>query len=249
MKTRYQKLWFILLLPICSNACQKPLTSYLQLLPTDLLHLQMNYILSNKPLWQGDQTVTQVKQAIHFSIIFKEIYNINIDSMIINRMRSDLSHAKKTILEPFYPDLKNDVYTLFFTNSPMLITAKDLQDPFSSDNPKMFQKLLPLMSILAYSQIDSEWLKEFVMSKKCGGTLRKHVFINAMLYKNEYWVNYLWNNRYRKKAMLSQLRNRPFLRMAIGVASTGYEGIHKVLKTAHDKIIEQLKAAKAFYPG
>lgn len=245
---------FVLALPFFHDTCQKPLTSYLQLLPADLLRNQINYILSSKPVWQSsakplwkaDQEITRVERAIQLSTAFQQICSINLNQTIIDRMRADL--ATRHAQEEFY----SKEVTLFIEswNGGDFPTNIPCQPFDSSDNPKHFQFLMPLKALLAYSKIDQEWLKEFIMSKKSGGTLRKHLFINALEHQDEYWANYLWNNKYRKQTIAGNIRNMPFLRMALGTANhTKYVSIHEVLKKAYDERMARMKAAQTWHPG
>lgn len=241
-------LYFSLLVPFMRSACQKPFTSYLQLLPLDLVHIQMNRIFTNQPLWQDDQENTRIEQSIAYSTIFQEIGGINLNSLIINRMRNDLVQVKKKLLEPF--ETKDMNWFMAFLEGKMPADPTPKKSAFSEENPKLFQKLLPLKSILDYCQIDQDWLKEFIMSKKCGGALRKHIFINAMKYRHEYLVNLLWNGKYRPKVMRETMRNRSFLRMTQNAAkNSGYHGIEHDLKKLNDKLTERIKAAQVWYPG
>lgn len=253
---RYTLLIFMLQF-MCNTCQQTPLTSYLQLLPYDLIHSQMNYILSNKLLWQDTQPTTRVEDAIQVSIAFHQICKIQITQPIIDRMRSDLIQAKKHIFADFYPKNESEMlWNMLFSHmkdedSPIGSMARvSYKEQSFSDNPKMFQTLMPLKALLAYSQIDFEWLKEFIMSKKFGGTLRKHFFINALEHQDVYWLNYLWNNKYRKKTISGNIRNMPFLRMALGSTNNAKNpDIHAALKKAYDERMERMKAAKTLHPG
>ena len=243
-------------MPLLSTACQRPVTSYLQLLPPELSTEVMNGILSARSLWQEedqDDHVSRVEQALRFSMLSQEVYGRSLHPMIIIRMRADLAHAKKDILEPYYPDYdsKQNLFDAFFSYGASVVRSKLREkDPFSQENPKMFQMLLPFKGILSYYALDSAWVKEFLNTKNCGGTLRKHIFINAMKYRHEELVNYLWNSRYRKKAIMFQTRDRSFVRMAAAVAKHArYEGIHHELRQVEEKIKARIKASQVYYPG
>lgn len=208
----------------------------------------MNYILTDRPLWHDDQENTRVAQAIIISTAF-QVYGVNLNSIIINRMRADLAQAKKELLEPFEPKDINWFMAILDGKMPADDPAPK-KSAFSDENPKLFQQLLPLKGILDYCPIDQDWLKEFIMSKKCGGALRKHIFINALQYHQEYLVNYLWNGKYRTKVMKETARNRSFLRMAQNMAHrSGYQGIEQELKKLYDKLTEIRKVAQVYYPG
>lgn len=245
---KFHPLYFSLLIPFMGSACQKPLTSYLQLLPIDIIRVQVNHILADKPLWHDDQESTRIAQAITISTAF-QIYGINICPHIIGRMRSELVQAKKKLLEPFEAKDMNWFMALLDGKMPAPDPTPK-KSVFSDENPKLFQQLLPLKAVLDYCSIDQEWLKEFIMSKKCGGALRKHIFINAMQYHQEYLVNYLWNGKYRTKVMKGTTHNRAFLRMSQNMAHrSGYQGIEQELKKLYDKLTEIRKAAQVYYPG
>ena len=231
-------------------ACQTPLPSYLQLLPKDLWHETMNCTLSTAPLWQDKEEDNRVEQALRFNALAKELCNLNLQHMIISRMQADLSHANKEILEPYYPDynFKLNRFDDFFNYGAS--RKKPEKDPLSPDNPKNFINILPLKNILSYYESDKEWVKIFLMTKNCGGTLRKHIFLCAMTHRNEELVNLLWNNNYRKKLLLSKMWKRPFIRMASCVAyKAGYAGIHAEFKQMEDKIKAKIKASQVWYPG
>lgn len=250
MKMRYQKLWFTLLLPICSNTCQKPLTSYLQLLPFDLLREQLNYVLTDKPVWNDDEKPTRIERTILVGLAIQQVCDINFTQLIINRMRSDLITKRELDMkqEEFCSKEATLLIESFFGGDfPKSLLSKPFDSP---DNPKHFNFLLPLKAVLAYSQIDQKWLKEFIISKKCGGSLRKHLFINALKYQDEFWVNYLWDTKYHRKTIAGNIPNIAFLRMAIGTSNhTNYAGIHGALQKTYDERMARMKAAKTWHPN
>ena len=246
----------IILTPLICAACQQP-ESYLQLLPKELWCEAMNCILATQPLWRDKDENTRTDQAISVSNLAQELCIFDLQHMIIAKMRTDLLHAKEKILEPFYPqDESALLWNLMFKHT---LDQNDessnharlcYKDPSCPDNPKNFQKLLPLKSVLSYYAIDQEWVKNFLLSKNCGGTFRKHVFINALLYRHENLVHYLWISRYRTKTLMFQLRNRPFICLASSTAqSSGYTEIHYEFEQLHEKIKARIKAAQVYYPG
>ncbi len=241
------KILFIFLPPLALTASEKP--NYLQYLPKELWQEVLNFSMADKPLWRDEKEITRIDTAIHISILAQKLCNYNLQHAIIARMRQDLLRAPVEILEPFYPKDMTALIEAFSRGQiPPGLTAK--QSQFSDENPKMFQKLLPVRSNLIYCDIDKEWMKNFLASRSCGGTLRKHIFITALDHKHEYLVNYLWNSRYRTKIMKEKMRNRSFIRMAQNVAKrAGYDGIYDELKKAHDKLTEMRKAAQVWYPG
>ncbi|CAN5190266.1 hypothetical protein BH09DEP1_BH09DEP1_0630 [soil metagenome] len=237
-----------LVIPALSSASQAPLISYLQLLPDDVVHIQLNRILTDKPLWQDDQESTRTEHAIAFSTVFQKICGSNLHTLIISRMRVELGKAKKELLEPF--EIKDMNWFEAFLEGKIPVDPPPKKSALPMENPKLFQKLLPFKSLMHYCQIDQEWLKDFLVSKQCGGTLRKHIFINAMKYRHEYLITYLWNKKYRRKIIGLNTRKRSFLAMARDVAQkAGYEIIHEECKSAEHEIREKIKAAQVYYPG
>lgn len=236
---------------ICmSNACQRPLVSYLQLLPIDLLKTQINYILTGKSLWNDDGNPTRIERSISASSAIQEICGVNFTQLIVDRMRIDLENKREREIKQEELCFKQTTIALetFFGGDVPKGLSFELFD--SSNNPKHFNFLLPLKAVLAYSHIDLEWLKRFVISKKCGGTLRKHLFINALKYQSEFWINYLWDTKYSKKVIKGNIPNMGFLRMAIGTANhPQYTHIYAALSKVYNDKIEQRKAAKTWHPN
>ena len=158
-------------------------------------------------------------------------------------MRTDLQQAKKQLLEPF--QLKDISWFEAFCGEIPQDMPNNKESASSDENPKLFQKLLPLKSILSYWDLDKEWLGNFLLSKQCGGTLRKHIFINALYYHHEFLVNYLWSKKYRGRIIVLNTRNRSFLALARDVAKhSGYHIIHEECKSAYDELKEKIKAAR-----
>ena len=250
MKIMIRKFYpvIILLMPLLCTACQQP-ESYLQLLPKELWCEAMNCILSTDPLWRDKDENTRIDHAISVSRLAQELQSFDLQYLITTRMRTDLQQAKKTILEPFKLELSWIEAAFSGGEFPQdLPTNKKSVNP--NESPRLFQKLLPFKSILSYWQIDSKWIKEFLDTKQCGGTLRKHIFINALQHRHEELVHYLWNRKYRSKTLMFQLRNRPFIRLASATAqSSGYTEIHYEFEQLHEKIKARIKAAQVYYPG
>ena len=98
--------------------------------------------------------------------------------MIIARMRTDLSHAKEKILEPFYPqDESALLWNLMFKhmqdqNDEMSNHARlCYKDPSCPDNPKIFSKIAATQKCALLLRNRSRMVQKFLIHQK----MRRHV--------------------------------------------------------------------------
>lgn len=165
-------LFFLVFIPWFAVACQSRSISFLQRLPKDLWQELLQFIMENDPLWQDNKdyknkNIYRIGMAIALNAVANELCDYALNPLIINRMRSDLMAAKYKILEPFYTNNTKAIFEAFCQGKLPPCEPTRLS-PFSDQNPKMYQRILPIQSILIYDEFDRAWRKDFDQQRMRG---------------------------------------------------------------------------------